>query len=166
MEQSDAGKCHYHIILVAAVDNSVITHGAAGLCDVLYAALVCSLDIVGEGEECVGAQGHILHLIQPCSLFFSGEYRGLHLEDGLPYAVCKYVLVLIAHVNVNSVVSVGSAKAVYKLQTQHLGRLTQEPVVSLAAGKSGTVDTGLLTGTDTDGLTVLYVANRVGLGVF
>ena len=56
VEQSDAGEGHYHMVFVAAVDDSIVTDGAAGLCDVFYAALVSSLDIVGEGEE--GVRSH------------------------------------------------------------------------------------------------------------
>lgn len=39
------------------------------------------------------------------------------------------------------------------------------PVIGLVAGKSGAVDSGLLTGSETDDSSVEGVANRVGLGV-
>ena len=44
--------------------------------------------------------------------------------------------------------------------------LTQPPDVSFVACQACTVDAALLSGTNADGLTVLDVANGVGLGVF
>ena len=81
MEQSDSGKHHCHTVFVAAFDHGIIPHGTAGLCDILHAALMHPLHIVGEGEEGVGAHCHILHPVKPCSLFFSGKYRRLYLKE-------------------------------------------------------------------------------------
>lgn len=55
MEQTDSCKCHRHVVLVAALDDSVVTNRSARLCDVLDAALVCALDVVAEREEGIGA---------------------------------------------------------------------------------------------------------------
>ena len=44
--------------------------------------------------------------------------------------------------------------------------LTQPPDISLVSGQTGTVDSGLLSGADTDCLTVLYIAYRIGLCIF
>ena len=44
--------------------------------------------------------------------------------------------------------------------------LAQIPDVRLVAGQAGAVDAGLLAGAHADGLAVLGVADRVGLGVF
>ena len=54
MEQTDSCKCHRHVVLVAALDDSVVTNRSARLCDVLDAALVCALDVVAEREEGIG----------------------------------------------------------------------------------------------------------------
>ena len=43
------------VVLVAALDDSVVTNRSARLCDVLDAALVCALDVVAEREEGIGA---------------------------------------------------------------------------------------------------------------
>ena len=51
MEQSDSGKYHRHAILITAFDDRIIADGAAGLCNVFYAALVRALNIVAEREE-------------------------------------------------------------------------------------------------------------------
>lgn len=69
VEQTDACKRHYHVIFIAACNNICITHGSTGLCDVFYTTLMSSLDIIGEGEECIASQSHILHFVKPCSLF-------------------------------------------------------------------------------------------------
>ena len=46
--------------LLQAFDHIVIPHRAAGLGNVLHAALVSSLNIVAEGEEGIGAQRYTL----------------------------------------------------------------------------------------------------------
>ena len=125
-----------------------------------------ALNIVTEGEERVRAKGYALHLVQPCSLLFSGKYRRFYLEGLLPCALSQHIHVLVTDVNVNGIVTIRSLNSVYKLQVQYLRRLTKELVVSLLSGQSGTVNTGLLTGADTDGLSVLYIADRVGLRIF
>ena len=40
------------------------------------------------------------------------------------------------------------------------------PYIGLIASQARAVDAGLLTGTDTDGHAVFYVADGIGLGVF
>ena len=59
MEQSDSGKYHRHVILITAFDDRIIADGAAGLCNVFYAALMCAFDVIGKREECVRAKGYI-----------------------------------------------------------------------------------------------------------
>ena len=39
VEQTHSGECHYHAVLVAALDNDIVTDRSAGLCNVGYAAL-------------------------------------------------------------------------------------------------------------------------------
>ena len=58
VEQSHSGKRHYHTILIAGFDYGVVADRAAWLGDVGNAALLCALDAVGEGEECIGAEGY------------------------------------------------------------------------------------------------------------
>ena len=109
VEQTDACKRHHHVIFIAACNNICITHGSTGLCDVFYTTLMSSLDIIGEGEECIASQSHILHFVKPCSLFLSGKYRGFYLEDTFLGTVSQHIHVLIAHVDINGIVTVGSA---------------------------------------------------------
>ncbi len=63
MEQSDSGKYHRHVILITAFDDHIIADGAAGLCNVFYAALMCAFDVIGKREECVRAKGYIGQLV-------------------------------------------------------------------------------------------------------
>ena len=51
VEKADSRECHSDIVLIAGLDDIVITYGAACLGDIAYAALMCALDIVTEGEE-------------------------------------------------------------------------------------------------------------------
>ena len=86
MEQPDPRKSHHHLIFIAAFDHQIVPHRTAGLGNIFYAALVSPFDIVGEGEESVGAKSHVLISVQPCPLFFSGKDRRLYLKALLPFA--------------------------------------------------------------------------------
>ena len=44
--------------------------------------------------------------------------------------------------------------------------LTEKPVVCFLPGETGAVDTALLPGANADGLAVLHIADRIGLGIF
>ena len=104
-------------------------------------------------------------LCQPCLLFFLGEHFRLYLECILPCTFCQHVHIFIRNVHVNCIVTIRTANTVYELQAHNLGMLTQPPDVCLIAGKTCAVDTGLLSGTDTDCLTVLNIAYGVRLGI-
>ena len=58
MEQAHAGEGHDHVVQVAGLDDVVVADGAAGLGHVAHAGAVRALDVVAEGEEGIGAQGH------------------------------------------------------------------------------------------------------------
>ena len=55
MEQSHSGKYGYHIVLVAGFYDCIVPDGAARLCDIGNAALLCPFNVVSEWEECVTA---------------------------------------------------------------------------------------------------------------
>ena len=65
VEQSHSCECHCHTILIACLDNIVITDRSAGFSNILNTALVSTLDIVTEGEECIRAQSYIIVLCKP-----------------------------------------------------------------------------------------------------
>ncbi len=165
MEESHAGKGHDNTVLVGSVDNIVIAYAAAVLGDILNAALACTLNIVAKGEESIGANGDTAHSCYPFLFLFTGEDFRLNLEGLLPNALGENIFIFFGNIDVDGVVAVCAADAVHKLETKHLGMLTEHPVVGLAACKTGAVDAALLTCTDADGLAILDVADRVGLGV-
>ena len=145
----------------------VVAHGAAGLCDILHAALVGTLYIVAEGEEGITAQTHLRVLGNPLLLLCQREHLGLLGEELLPGAVAQYVVVLVFRdIHIDGVVAVGTADTLLERQGEHFGVLTQPPDVGLLTSQSGAVDAALLTGTDTDGLSVLHVAHGVALCIF
>ena len=50
-----------------------VTDGAARLDHILHAAAAGAVDVVGEGEEGVGAKGYAIQLLQPLLSFLSGN---------------------------------------------------------------------------------------------
>ena len=62
VEQTDSCKRHYHVVFVAGCDDILITNRSARLCDVLNTTLMRTLDVVAEGEECIGSKGNTGHL--------------------------------------------------------------------------------------------------------
>ena len=106
VEQTNTGECHRHSVFVAHIDHVVVTDISTRLCDILYAALVGTFDIVAEREEGVRSESHILHLVEPCALLLFREYRRLLREDFLPFAVSKNIHILVPDINVNGVVAV------------------------------------------------------------
>lgn len=165
MEQTNACECHCNAVLVADFDNVIVADRAAGLRDVLHAALVRSLDVVAEREERVRAKGNALHSVKPCALLLAGENSGLYLEELLPLALSENVHVVVADVEIDGVVAVSAADTVNELKSHYLGGLSEIPVVSLGSCKTRAVDTRLLTCADTDRLTSACISDRVGLSI-
>ena len=58
MEQAHAGEGHGDAVLVGGGDDVVITDRAAGLGNVLHAALAGAFHVVAEGEERIAAHSH------------------------------------------------------------------------------------------------------------
>ena len=71
VEQTYARKRHCNIVLVAGIDNVVVTDRTAGLCNVLHTAFVCAFNVVTEGEERVRTEGHVSILSKPLFLFLT-----------------------------------------------------------------------------------------------
>ena len=140
----------------------VVTDRAASLCNELYTALVGTLDVVAEGEEGVRAQRHLGVLSYPLLLLSHGQHLRLLGEELLPSTVAQHVVVLVLRdVDIDGVVAVSTTDALLEGQCHHFRVLAQPPDVGLVTSQTGTVDAALLTSTDTDGLSVLHVANAV-----
>ena len=125
-----------------------------------------TLHIVAEGEEGIRTQRHLCVLCNPCFLFLTGKHLGLFLEELLPFAFCQHIIMVVRDIDVDGVVTVSPADPVDERQRHHLRMLAEPPDISLVTSQTGTVDTTLLTGTNTDGLSVFDIADRVTLCIF
>ena len=124
-----------------------------------------TLNIVAEWEESITTYRYTLVLCNPSLLLLAGQWLRLLCKELLPNAVLQYILPLIRDVNIDGIVAVGTTDLLLERQVHHLRTLAQPPLISLRTSQTGTVDTALLTGTDTDSLTILYVAYRVTLSI-
>ena len=166
VEKTHSGECHYHVIFVAAIDNCIVTDGAAGFCDIFYTAAFCSFNVVAEGEECIGTKSNAFAGCKECFCFFIGKRSGLFGEVFLPVAVCANVFFVFVDVTVDYVVAVGTAKTFFEGKVKNFFVLAEEPGVCLGTCKAGAVDSGLLACAYADCLSVNSIANGVGLGIF
>ena len=124
-----------------------------------------TFDVVAEWKESIATNAYTLVLCNPSLLLLAGQWLRLLCEELLPNAILQYVFPLIRDVDIDGVVTVCTANLLLERQVHHLRTLAQPPLVCLGTCKAGTVDTALLTGTDTDSLTILYVAYRVTLSI-
>ena len=106
VEEAHVGEGHGDVVFVAGHDDMVVAHGAAGLGDVLHAALVGALDVVAKREEGVAAEAYAAVLGYPLALLLAGEGFGLVLEELLPGALAEHVVALVADVDIDGVVAV------------------------------------------------------------
>ena len=107
MEQPQAAEGHGDAVLVAGINDLLVTDGTAGLHDGGHAGAAGTLDVVAEGEEGIRAQAHAGDLAQVFLLFLGGQRGGL-LGEGLgPDIVADDILRGVADVNINGVVAVG-----------------------------------------------------------
>ena len=166
VEKTHSGECHYHVIFVAAIDNCIVTDGAAGFCDIFYTAAFCSFNVVTEGEECIGTESNAFAGCKECFCFFVGKRFGLLGEVFLPVAVCTNVLFVFVDVTVDYVIAVGASEFRFERKVKNFFVLTEEPGICFGTCKAGAVDSGLLTCANTDCLSVNCIANGVGLGIF
>ena len=95
VKQADMRKRHDYTILVARLDDIVITDGSAGLCDKFDPAFVCTLNVVAKGKESVRAQGNPSVARNPFLLLGSGERLRLLGKEVFPRAVAQNILILL-----------------------------------------------------------------------
>ena len=65
MEQSHSSEIHHNAVLIACLNDQIVTDGPAGLSDIFNSASVSPLHIIIKGEESVGPQSHTVHPVQP-----------------------------------------------------------------------------------------------------
>ena len=80
VEQTHTGERHYHAVLITALNDCIVADGAAGLCNILNTAALCTLDVIAEGEECIRAEGYTVDGIEVCSLLITGEGAGCSVK--------------------------------------------------------------------------------------
>ncbi|CAN4039645.1 acetyl-CoA carboxylase, carboxyltransferase subunit beta, partial [Dysosmobacter welbionis] len=166
VEQPHPCKRHHHAVFVGCFNDMVVPDGTAGLNDVLDAGFSRPLHIIAEGEEGVGAACDAGEGCDPVFFLLRRQRIGAHGEGLLPDALRQHVLILVGEIYVDGVIPVRAANVLHELQAQHLGMVAEPPGVRLGARQAGAVDAALLACSHADGLSVLHVADGVGLGVF
>lgn len=165
VKEAHSSHGHGDAVFVAGLYDIVVPYGTARLGNVLHAALVGSFYVVSKGEERIASQGYASVLGYPVFLLLHGERLGSFSEELLPCALSQHVVMFLADVYVDGVVSIGTADAFLEGQVHHLGTLSKPPRVCLLPSQSRAVDTALLACANADGLPVFYVADRVALGI-
>ena len=121
VEQAHAGEGHDDAAVITFFDDQVVTDGAAGLSNVLNTGSGGTFDIIAEGEESVGAKGHILTAGQPGLLILLGQPLRLAGEVVLPDAVGADILLVAVDIAVDHIIPVGTAQVLTEGQVQGLG---------------------------------------------
>ena len=137
VEKANTCERHCNAILVTGFNHIVITNAAACLCDVFHTTLVGTLNVVAEGEEGIRAKAHFRVLGNPCFLLFHCEYFRFGLEELLPSAFAKDILVILGYIHVDSVVTVGTTDTIDERKIHHLRMLTKPPDVGLITRQTG-----------------------------
>lgn len=161
VEQTAARKAHDDTVLISRFDDLVITDGTASLGDIADAAAMGTLYIVAKGEESIGPQGNILVLGNPRPTFFPRHAFRLFCKERFPDSVSKDVIIVVGKIDINSIIPDRLRRIRLKGQAERFRGLTEPPFIGLVASKARTVDAGLLSGTDADGLSVLDVADGI-----
>ena len=125
-----------------------------------------SLDAVAKREERVGSEGCSGDPGKVCFFLLSGQRLRLLTEVFLPVALCTDILFVFIDITVDGVVTDRTGQVFLEREVQDLLMHPQMPCVRLACRQSGAVDTGLLSGTYADALSVHSEADGVGLGIF
>jgi DNA helicase HerA-like ATPase len=125
------------------------------------------VNVVREGEEGVGRTSDTLELVHVSLLFLLGKRSRDFVEQAVPLRLLTGVGLesLSSDEEIDSVGLVSTLGSLLERKSEHTRVVTQPPVVSLLSGQSGTVNSGLLTSTETNDGTVQSVTDRVGLSV-
>ena len=95
MEEANVSKRHGDAVLIACIDNIIVTDATACFCYVFNTTLVSTLDVVAEWEESIATNAHTLVLRNPSLLLLAGQWFRLLSEELLPNAILQYVFPLI-----------------------------------------------------------------------
>lgn len=165
MEQANAGKGHCNAILVAGSNHMIVTDASTCLCNIFNAALMSPFYIIAKWEESIRPQADTCILADPLFLFLKRKHRRLFGKEILPYSISKYIVMILTDVNINGIIAICTADMLYPRQCKHFWMLTQPPYVGFITGQTRAMNAALLTGTNTYGLSTLYIAHGIALGI-
>ena len=119
VEQTNVCERHGDAVLVASLDDIIVTDATASLSYVLYATLVSTLDVVAEWEEGIATEANACILSNPSFLLLTGQWLRLLCEELFPNTILKYVFPLVRDIDIDGVVAVGTANLL--LESEYSG---------------------------------------------
>ena len=87
MEEANVSKRHSDAVLVAGINNMIVTDTTACFCYVFNPTLMRTLNIVAEWEESITTYRYTLVLGNPSLLLLAGQWLRLLCKELLPNAV-------------------------------------------------------------------------------
>lgn len=114
MEEANVSKRHSDAVLVAGINNMIVTDTTACFCYVFNTTLMSTLNIVAEWEESITTYRYTLVLGNPSLLLLAGQWLRLLCKELLPNAVLQYILPLIGDIDIDGIVAVGTTDLLLK----------------------------------------------------
>jgi len=171
--------------LLGGVVNGLVIYRSTGSSSVLDTRGGSAENVVNKGElnhrllvmtstieqmttyESVAGDNNVGQFFLPSFLLFRSELqRNLVEVDGVEIPLRAALLGdLSSDEKIDSVALVGALGSLLPLELEDPRVLSRPPVVGLVTSKTGAVNARLLTGSESDDLTVLGVTDGVGLGV-
>ena len=124
MEEANVSKRHSDAVLVAGINNVIVTDTTTCFCYVFNTALVSTLNIITEWEECIRTKRNTCQLVQPCSLLFSRKYFRFYLKCILPDTICENIHIFLSDVKIDCIISVCTSDSILELKSKYLRILT------------------------------------------
>ena len=140
MEKTDMRHRHEHTVLVRRLNDIVIANRSAALGDVGNAALMCTFDVVTEGEESVRTECYARRRLEPLGFFVGQEYRRFLREDAFPFVRSEEIHALVGQVDVDGIVAVGAAHVALEGKGESLRALSQIPNIGLVSREARAMD--------------------------
>ena len=123
MEQTDTRERHGNAIFIASFNHMVIAYRTTRLGNVIYSTLMGTLNIVSKREECIRTQRNTFQCIQPSPFFFTGQHFRFLRKELLPNTVSQHIVMVFTDIDINRIITVGTADFLYPWQIQHLRML-------------------------------------------